>query len=271
MTGVIRSTAHRSGAMMLAAAALFVAAPAAPQAVARDWCADVRGDQRCEIRELTMRTRGDQLLIDVGANGSIQVEGYQGDAVRVTARVLTRGRNDAAARELAQSVEIRTTDGELRATGPRTTGRNSWSVSVRVQVPMGSGIDARTTNGSVTVRGTHAAAQARTTNGSITLDDVAGRVDVRTTNGTIRAAISAAADTPDGVQLRTTNGAVHLALPERTSARLELSTTNGSITTDLPVTVQGSVSRRRLSGVLGSGGPEIRVSTTNGSIRITQR
>jgi DUF4097 and DUF4098 domain-containing protein YvlB len=71
--------------------------------------------------------------------------------------------------------------------------------------------------------------------------------------------------------VRTTNGSVQLALPERISARLELSTTNGGITTDIPITVQGRVNRRQVSAVLGSGGPEINIGTTNGAIRITQR
>jgi DUF4097 and DUF4098 domain-containing protein YvlB len=73
----------------------------------------------------------------------------------------------------------------------------------------------------------------------------------------------------EGVQVRSTNGSVQLTLPQQTSARLELSTTNGGITTDIPISVQGRVSRRQLSAVLGNGGPEIRISTTNGSIRIS--
>jgi DUF4097 and DUF4098 domain-containing protein YvlB len=259
------------GAMLLLL--LLAPAPAAARQALQDWCSerDIGRNQHCEVRQITMRAGTAELSIDVGANGSIRVEGYDGADVRVTAQVLTRAGSAQAARELAEAVEIHARDGAFRATGRRTTGQTSWSVNVRVQVPTGTAITARTTNGAVNVRATHAGAMVRTTNGSIDLADVAGMIDARSTNGSIRATISPAGQITDAVQLRTTNGAVHLALPETAAARLDLSTTNGSITTDLPITVQGRVNRRQLSGVIGGGGPEIRVNTTNGGIRITRR
>jgi hypothetical protein len=252
---------------------LLAPSPAPAQGPAQDWCSErnIGRNQHCEVRQITMRAATGDLSIDVGANGSIRVEGYDGTDVRVTAQVLARAGSAQAARELAEAVEIHARNGELRATGRRTTGQNSWSVSVRVQVPTGTAVTARTTNGAVNVRSTHGSVAVLTTNGSIDLADVAGRIDARSTNGSIRATVSSAGHIADGVQLRTTNGAIHLALPETASARLELSTTNGSITTDLPISVQGRVNRRQLSGVIGSGGPEIRVSTTNGGIRIVRR
>jgi DUF4097 and DUF4098 domain-containing protein YvlB len=264
--------AARSAGASLLLLLLLVPSPAPAQQL-QDWCSErnIGRNQHCEVRQITMRAGTGELSIDVGANGSIRVEGYEGSDVRVTAQVLARAGNAQAARDLAEAVEIHARDGALRATGRRTTGQNSWSVNVRVQVPTGTAVTARTTNGAINVRATHAGAVVRTTNGSIDLADVAGRIDARSTNGSIRATVSPAGQIPDGVQLRTTNGAIHLALPETASARLELSTTNGSITTDLPVSVQGRVNRRQLSGLIGSGGPEIRVSTTNGGIRIARR
>jgi DUF4097 and DUF4098 domain-containing protein YvlB len=252
---------------------LLTPAPALAQQALQDWCSErsIGRNQHCEVRQITMRAGTGELSIDVGANGSIRVEGYDGADVRVTAQVLTRAGSAQAARELAEAVEVHARDGAIRATGRRTTGQNSWSVNVRVQVPTGTAVTARTTNGAVNVRATHAGAMVRTTNGSIDLADVAGRIDARSTNGSVRATISPAGPITDGVQLRTTNGAIHLALPETAAARLELSTTNGSITTDIPISVQGRVNRRQLSGVIGAGGPEIRVNTTNGGIRITRR
>jgi hypothetical protein len=44
--------------------------------------------------------------------------------------------------------------------------------------------------------------------------------------------------------------------------------TNGTIsTTDLSVTT-AEQSRRRLEGTIGGGGPQVRLSTTNGEIRV---
>lgn len=238
----------------------------------QDWCSESRDrneDAHCEVRELTLDTRDGRLSVDVGANGGIRVEGWTGSDVRVSARVQTRARNEAAAREMAQEVEVLARPGSVSAEGPRTRGRESWSVSVRVQVPMGTELDLRTTNGGITVADTHAGVSAQTTNGGVRLSGVVGPIEARTTNGGIRAELSSQTPLRHDIRLRTTNGGIELALPEGLSARIDASTTNGGINTDFPITVQGRIGRR-LTGVLGEGGPEIRASTTNGGIRLTR-
>jgi hypothetical protein len=47
-----------------------------------------------------------------------------------------------------------------------------------------------------------------------------------------------------------------------------MTTTNRSVRTDFPVTVQGRMSRRRLEATLGKGGPELRLETVNGDVRL---
>jgi opacity protein-like surface antigen len=268
---VTAATARRTLTAVLPAILLLQAAAAAPaRAQAADWCSarDVGRNQYCEIRQHRFTMDGGTLDIDVGANGSIEVESYRGSEVRVTARVMARGLTAGQAREQGESVQLRATPGQVRATGPRTSVTRNWTVSVRIQLPEGVAVNARTTNGTITIAGNRAPVQARTTNGAIRVADAAGRLDIRSTNGTIRASLAAAGQPLESIQLRTTNGGVTLTIPDGTSARLELSTTNGGITTDMPLTVQGRINRRQVSAVLGNGGPEIRVSTTNGAIRV---
>jgi DUF4097 and DUF4098 domain-containing protein YvlB len=261
------------GILALSTAILLLAqpGPAAAQANVEEWCnaRDAGRSQHCEIRQFRFTPTGSDLTIDTGANGSIEIEAWDGTEVRVTARITARARNAGAARDLAQRVELRAAGSEVRATGPRTSGTNSWTASVRVQVPQGMAVSSRTTNGAITVAGTRAPVQARTTNGRITVTDAADALDIRSTNGAITVSLVQTGRPLEAVQLRTTNGAVRLSLPAATSAQLELTTTNGGITTDIPVTVQGQVSRRRLSATMGNGGPEIRIATTNGAIRVT--
>jgi len=59
-------------------------------------------------------------------------------------------------------------------------------------------------------------------------------------------------------------------LPAGAEFTLDAGTTNGGIHTDFPVTVQGSLSTKRLSGTIGAGGRDLRVSTTNGGIKLTK-
>ena len=60
-----------------------------------------------------------------------------------------------------------------------------------------------------------------------------------------------------------------LSLPEGYNAELETRTVNGGLRIDFPITVQGELtSRRGISTTLGSGGPLVRVRTTNGGVKI---
>lgn len=73
-----------------------------------------------------------------------------------------------------------------------------------------------------------------------------------------------------GLDVQTSNGGVKLAVPEGYSAHLETGTVNGHISIDFPVMVQGTIGRT-FSTDLGSGGPSLRVRTSNGGVRITKR
>lgn len=272
--GPERGVASRLALAVLGVAVVAVAGlpgHAGAQSWSGDWCGetDVRRNQHCEVRALSLSPLDGQLTVNARPNGGIRVESWNGDEVRVIARVLSRARSERAARDLADEVEVRATAGSVASHGPRTRGANSWSVSFRVLVPQGTALDLRTSNGSIAVSGVRGAVQAQTANGGVRLEDTAGRVRARSTNGAITTTVSRPLGPNDDLELRTTNGSIQLGLPEGISARIEASTTNGRITTDFPITVQGQIGRR-LSGTLGEGGPEIRAATTNGGIRITQ-
>ena len=68
-------------------------------------------------------------------------------------------------------------------------------------------------------------------------------------------------------RINTHNGGVQVIVGENTSADLTCATHNGGISFDFPIPVT-KVSRTKLSGVLGSGGPALKVTTHNGAIRI---
>jgi hypothetical protein len=66
------------------------------------------------------------------------------------------------------------------------------------------------------------------------------------------------------------NGGVSLTIPRAYNARLETGTTNGGMNIDFPITVQGMLGKR-IQTQLGSGGPVVRVVTTNGGVRVRQQ
>lgn len=145
---------------------------------------------------------------------------------------------------------------------------NTGDVSVEfvVRLPRGVRITATTVNGELEIDGVDSEVQARTVNGSIVARSNGGPVSARTTNGSLT--IRTGNIGRESLDYSTVNGQVTLEIPENSNADVELRTVNGSITTDFPLTIEGRFNNRRVRGSIGKGGPLVRLSTTNGSIRL---
>ncbi|MEK6612164.1 MAG: DUF4097 family beta strand repeat-containing protein [Gemmatimonadota bacterium] len=215
-------------------------------------------------------------------NGAVRVESASGAEVEVRAEKRWRRGDPKDVRITAE----RTSRGDIlvcaiwegRNTrcdedGYRSRGNDSWwdrndvSVEFTVRLPKGVKMDASTVNGGLTIEGATAQVKARTVNGGIEALSTSGPVSARTVNGGIRVRAGTIGDGP--VEYETVNGSITLELPQGLDADVEMRTVNGSITSeDFPITVQGRFDRRRISGKIGKGGPELSVSTVNGSIRL---
>ena len=68
--------------------------------------------------------------------------------------------------------------------------------------------------------------------------------------------------------MRSGDGDVELSLPQGFSADLDIHTGDGRITSDLPITVSGSLDHSSLRGKLNGGGPPLSVHTSDGSIHL---
>ena len=146
------------------------------------------------------------------------------------------------------------------------TRDNDVNVQFTVHVPAGVAFIGRTVNGSVDAESLQGDAEGHAVNGSVRLSTL-GLVRASTVNGSITAA-AGRADWTDAASFKTVNGDVTLTVPSVLNAELRAETINGSIDTDFPVTMTGRISRRRLSGTVGSGGQELSLSTVNGSIHL---
>lgn len=62
-----------------------------------------------------------------------------------------------------------------------------------------------------------------------------------------------------------------MELPADAGAEVKAQTVNGDIRTDFPLTVQGRILRRRLSGTIGAGGRQLDLETVNGSIELRRK
>ena len=144
--------------------------------------------------------------------------------------------------------------------------RNDVQVEFVVRLPAGVKVDASTVNGGVDIEGATSTVVARTVNGSVGARSTGGAVSAHTTNGDIM--VRSAALDGARTEFTTTNGTITVELPGTVNADVDMRTVNGRLSSDFPLTVEGSFSPRRLHATLGKGGPTLRLSTVNGSIRL---
>src|SRR5215212_2713647 len=99
---------------------VFLASPALVRAqISReerdaDWlvrCRDEgrRNDDRghaCEVRAVPVKLSGRSIAINGERNGGIRAFGWNGDSVRVTARIQTQARTDAAAQAMLSRIRV---------------------------------------------------------------------------------------------------------------------------------------------------------------------
>lgn len=257
-------------------ATAFFAEPASAQTDPDSWLAECRendrgsrGEHHCEVRTFDLAATG-SLEIDASPNGGITVTGWDRNQVQVVALVRTNARTVADAEALAREIDVQAEPGSVRTDGPRTRGREGWTVSYRIHVPNRTDLDAESTNGGIDVTDVGGEIRLQTTNGGISLAGVSGDVRGQTVNGGVRAELEGDSWNGSGLDLQTTNGGVSLVVPEGYSADLTASTVNGGLEVDFPVTVQGRIGRR-VEASLGRGGPPIRIQTTNGGVSLRRR
>lgn len=206
-------------------------------------------------------------------------------------------RNGAGARYViraprsARVTLVDTSNGSIRIEDvARVEKLDTSNASITVNRSRGP-LVADTSNGAIRIGQTPGDLKLDTSNGRIEAEDVEGAVVADTSNGSIHVTVEEARageelrfDTSNGsievtmkrfdgnpMLLDSSNGAVTLRLPEGTNAQLEATTSNGSIQTDLPITASGAIKKTELRGKLGDGGPLVRLSTSNSTIRILRQ
>ncbi len=222
----------------------------------------------CEVREYSVRPTS-QLAVNGGDNGGVSFIGWDRDEVKVVAMIQASGDDQTEARDMAREVKVSAGGGRVQSDGPRSWGRNSWSVSYNIYVPRRSNLQAVTKNGGVSAESVEGTMEFRATNGGIKLDAVGGDIRAETTNGGVNARLSGTTWRGRGLDLRTTNGGVDVRVPRGYNARLETGTVNGGMNVNFPITVRGRIGRH-VETQLGSGGPLIRATTTNGGVKISE-
>jgi hypothetical protein len=222
-----------------------------------------------------------QTLEVVNTNGEIDASPASGDAARAEGR--RSGRDDdhelfIEVVEYADNVTICAVyakdkaPGRCHRGGVSSESGNGWGhgrrakINFEVQVPRGVRLNALTTNGRVHCLNLDSVVEAATTNGDVEVS-TSEWASAKTTNGGVRVSMGNAKWSGE-LELMTTNGSVDVTLPASAEFQVHADTTNGRISSDFPITVQGSFGPKTLSGTVGGGGRELKVATTNGGIEL---
>lgn len=224
-------------------------------------------------RTVYLRNINGTVRIEQGSGSTVEVRAEKKwrrgdpDDVRIEARMTGSGSGDVLICALFS--ERATCDERgYRGTNDRDRrGRdNDVQVDFVLRVPARAIVDASTVNGTLTVTGTSGDIRASTVNGDIEAYSTSGRVEANTVNGDI--SVRTAMSRGEGVEYVTVNGSITVELSGDAAANVDLSTVNGRISSDFPMTLEGSISPRRIRATIGTGGETLRARTVNGSIRL---
>ena len=239
-------------------------------------CRDSNYDNRlaghCEIKEQPVPAGG-VIKVDGRQNGGISIKGWDRNDLLVRAKIETRASTQSEADALAQQVRIETAGLNIHAEGPESRDDYQWYVSYEIFVPRNSDLSLTAHNGGLSINDVAGKIDFQTLNGGVSLRRVGGAVTGSTTNGGVTIELTGARWQGEMLNVNTTNGGVNVLLPDNYSAHFETRTVNGNVASEFPLNVpltdRGRLPKE-ISVDLGSGGPTIRATTTNGGVHLAR-
>ena len=213
-------------------------------------------------------------------NKSLEIESNQhGDEVELKARIphgwhfsigMSRRLHIEVRMPKDADLQVRTGDGSIKANNVNGT------------------IDLHSGDGSLTVGSLKGSIRLHTGDGSIDASDLDGKCDATSGDGRIRLAgrfdvLSArSGDGSVGVEalhgskldsgwsITSGDGSIDVAVPADLPANIEASSGDGRITSDIPITMEGVMSKSRVRGKMNGGGSTLTIHTGDGSIHLKQ-
>jgi len=235
-----------------------------------DGCADRAKYERIEHLSAPI-TSGITLAVETHV-GSISITGADVSDCNITAAICVKASTKEKAKKLAEQVKIKLEPGpdtlSIKVEKPAALEERCLKVDFDITAPRQLNLNCTADVGSTKVSDISGRIRASVDVGKITCKEIAGDVDLKTDVGKVRVVYSETASAICNADIKTDVGKIDFTGPPNLSARLEASTDVGSIKTDLPITLTGEISRKRLKGTIGTGEGNLRFKTNVGSINI---
>lgn len=245
-----------------------------------------RNDDTDEIRFSEIVTlsykdpAAETLILNVdNINGSVVIMDWDEDFIDITA---TKYCSDDETKLKDIKVELTGKHGcNIKTTVPHHV---QGGVNYLIKVPRRAHLRTiETTNGNISIRNTRGEVVARTSNGMIDIRHVMGSLDAYTSNGalevkdvdtvlglsTSNGRIIADIQTLDrDLTVTTSNAMIHLNLRPEIHADILAATSNASIEVNDLSVMSDTINKNHLRGTMNGGGNILKVSTSNGTIRL---
>jgi hypothetical protein len=236
-----------------------------------------------------------KLLVD-NISGYVHVTGTSGSQIQISVAKHIGADSSAAMADAKRDVKLDISqqgnfvrlyvDGPFRTgNGINYRGDDFYGYRVKldydIQVPADTEVVLKSINdGTIEVRKTTGDFTISGVNDGIDVSDLSGSGAIRTVNGPLKASFTRNPSKPS--EFHSVNGSVDVYFQPSFNADLEFQTLNGGIFSDFDVTARPTaatsqnvngkvlyrVDRRNMAARAGSGGPELKFSTINGSIRL---
>jgi putative adhesin len=232
----------------------------------------------------TTATAADKLIhktAALDANGTLSIDSHNGS---VTVTTWNRPSVDIQARVIDEPF---VSDEDIKATDIRVDGSGgsvrietdysafgSWNfmpwsgnrppVEYTISMPAGAALRITTHNASTRVTGLRNDVDIETHNGSIDVADLDGAAKLETHNGSVRVAFNRFARNS---RISSHNGPVEVRLPGGSRFHVDADSHHLRFDSDFDASTRSS-DRDRFIGDVNGGGPELRLTTHNGSVRL---
>jgi len=209
--------------------------------------------------------------------GSIDIDSHDQESVKI--EVKTKGIDpDDFEIEFAQDGSDVKVEGDYkyRAGGYRVSAQFIVKVPRQYNIDLDTGggsielddlngtVRAKTSGGSINLGKIEGDVNVNTSGGSIHVEEVAGNINAHTSGGSVTAKITT--QPTSNCRLSTSGGSVTAYLSPSVEVDLDAGTSGGRVRSDFDV--EGRVSKRRIKGKINGGGPELKLKTSGGNVKV---
>jgi DUF4097 and DUF4098 domain-containing protein YvlB len=247
------------------------------------FAAFARADEWTKTYDLTGKP---ELRVEA-RDASLRIEPW--DQNKIEVHVTTRGwKIGGGGLEIVEHQQGNSVEIELRGRQHNhiSFGIDTQHTDVEIRMPRNGKVNAHTEDGRITARGLAGELDFSTSDGRLELEDLDGSLHAHTSDGSVRASgrfdvlslrtddghidvnVHPGSQLRESWEIRTSDGGVRVAIPADLAADIELHTGDGHITTNIPITVEGSFGSHDLRGKLNGGGNRLTIHTGDGSITV---